>query len=186
MGHGRSSRDVLRGRLVKVHMIAETLIKCFYEHPHYSRRLRVILGVTNPADATEENVTVTGYEKMIHHPFFSISSISYDLMLIKLKKLIEPRNHIKTVALPQHIIPENTLCSVSTWAYNLCDSSEFRALSDGFWLCCLFSGLDSPLSFCSSAFKGFPSSFWSLCILFLLLTGRLSRLFFTIPLYLIY
>ncbi|KAK7806613.1 hypothetical protein U0070_000064 [Myodes glareolus] len=85
-------------------------------------RLPVILGVTNPADATEENVTVTGYEKMIHHPFFPISSISYDLMLIKLKKLAEPGNHIKTVALPQHIIPENTLCSVSTWAYNLCDS----------------------------------------------------------------
>ena len=92
----------------------------------------MILGITNPADATEENVTVTGYEKMIRHPFFSISSISYDLMLIKLKKLVEPGSHIKTVALPQHIIPKNALCSVSTWAYNLCDSSEFRALSDGF------------------------------------------------------
>lgn len=86
-------------------MIAEILIKCFYEHPHYCRYLQVILGVTNPADATEENVMVTGYEKMIHHPYFSISSISYDLMLIKLKTLIAPRNHIKTVKLPQYVIP---------------------------------------------------------------------------------
>lgn len=126
MGHGRSSGVVLQGRLVNVHIIAEILTMCFYEHPHYSRHLQVILGVTNPADATEKNVTVTGYEKMIHHPYFSISSISYDLMLIKLKTLVEPRNYIKTVELPQYIIPENTMCSVSTWAYNLCDTSEFR------------------------------------------------------------
>ena len=53
-------------------------------------------------------------------------------MLIKLKTLIEPRNYIKMVKLPQYVIPENTMCSVSTWAYNLCDTSEFRALSDGF------------------------------------------------------
>lgn len=109
-------------------MIAETLTKYFYEHPYHSRKLRVILGVTNPADITEEHVEVTSSEKIIHHPYFSISSISYDLMLIKLKRRIRPSNYIKMAELPQHVIPVNTMCSVSTWAYNLCDTSEFKAL----------------------------------------------------------
>ncbi|KAL6030229.1 hypothetical protein STEG23_035757 [Scotinomys teguina] len=87
-------------------------------------KLLIILGVTNPADTTEEHVEVTGYEKIIHHPHFSISSISYDLMLIKLKRSINPNNYIKMVELPQHVIPVNTMCSVSTWAYNLCDTTK--------------------------------------------------------------
>uniref|UniRef100_A0A8C2N1L5 Serine protease 58 n=1 Tax=Cricetulus griseus TaxID=10029 RepID=A0A8C2N1L5_CRIGR len=87
-------------------------------------KLRVILGLTNPSDNTEKNVEVTGYEKMIHHPRFSISSISYDLMLIKLKRTIQPNNYIRMVELPQHIIPEDTMCSVSTWSYNLCDTTK--------------------------------------------------------------
>ncbi|XP_042129056.1 serine protease 58 isoform X2 [Peromyscus maniculatus bairdii] len=87
-------------------------------------KLRVILGVTNPADVTEEHVEVTSSEKIIHHPYFSISSISYDLMLIKLKRRIRPSNYIKMAELPQHVIPVNTMCSVSTWAYNLCDTTK--------------------------------------------------------------
>ncbi|XP_051030575.1 serine protease 58 [Phodopus roborovskii] len=87
-------------------------------------KLRVFLGITNPADISEKNVEVTGYEKMIHHPYFTVSSVSYDLMLIKLERIVKLSNHIKTVELPQHIVPVNTMCSVSTWAYNLCDSTK--------------------------------------------------------------
>ncbi|XP_051007498.1 serine protease 58 [Acomys russatus] len=86
--------------------------------------LRVILGITNPTDATERNVQVVGYEKMVHHPYFSVSSIVYDLMLIKLTRPIKTSNYVKMAKLPQHIVPVNTMCSVSTWAYNLCDLSK--------------------------------------------------------------
>ena len=91
----------------------------------------MILGITNPSDPMERDVEVSDYEKMFHHPYVSVSSISYDLMLIKLKRRIKHSNYAKAVKLPQHIVPVNAMCSVSTWAYNLCDSSEFKALSDG-------------------------------------------------------
>ncbi|XP_031237513.1 serine protease 58 [Mastomys coucha] len=86
--------------------------------------LQVILGITNPADPTERDVEVSDYEKMIHHPYFSVSSISYDLMLIKLKRRLKHSNYAKAVKLPQHIVPEKAMCSVSTWAYNFCDITK--------------------------------------------------------------
>ncbi|GAB1290727.1 Putative inactive serine protease 58 [Apodemus speciosus] len=86
--------------------------------------LRVILGITNPSDPMERDVEVSDYEKMFHHPYFSVSSISYDLMLIKLKRRIKHSNYAKAVKLPQHIVPLNAMCSVSTWAYNLCDVTK--------------------------------------------------------------
>ncbi|XP_021501966.1 serine protease 58 [Meriones unguiculatus] len=87
-------------------------------------KLRVILGVTSPTDPTEKNVEVSGYEKIIRHPSYSASSILYDVMLIKLSRIIRPSRYVKTVKLPQHILPVDTECSVSTWAYNLCDSTK--------------------------------------------------------------
>ncbi|XP_004594404.2 serine protease 58 [Ochotona princeps] len=87
-------------------------------------KLQVMLGVTIPADRQEKDVQVVGYEKMIHHPYFSISSIEHDLLLIKLKKFIEPSNYVKIVNLPSKTAPVDTTCTVSTWAYNICDSSK--------------------------------------------------------------
>ncbi|XP_047416357.1 serine protease 58 [Sciurus carolinensis] len=87
-------------------------------------RLQVVLGITNPSDQKERNVQVVGYEKIIHHPYFSISSIQYDLMLIKLKRVIELNNYVKLVELPNQPVPVNTMCMVTTWGYNLCDISK--------------------------------------------------------------
>ncbi|XP_034375169.1 serine protease 58 [Arvicanthis niloticus] len=86
--------------------------------------LRVILGISNPSDHLERDVEVSDYEKMFHHPHFSVSSITYDLMLIKLRRRIKHSNYAKAVKLPQHIVPANAMCSVSTWAYNLCDTTK--------------------------------------------------------------
>lgn len=91
----------------------------------------MILGITNPADPMERDVEVSDYEKIFHHPNFLVSSISHDLLLIKLKRRIKHSNYAKAVKLPQHIVSVNAMCSVSTWAYNLCDVSEFKPLSDG-------------------------------------------------------
>ncbi|XP_020033599.1 serine protease 58 [Castor canadensis] len=87
-------------------------------------KLRVILGITNPSDTNEDNVQVVGYEKIIHHPLFTISSIENDLMLIKLKTTIELNEYVRLVKLPKHVVPVGTTCTVSTWAYNICDSSK--------------------------------------------------------------
>ncbi|XP_048193682.1 serine protease 58 [Perognathus longimembris pacificus] len=87
-------------------------------------KLRVILGVTDPSDPTEDHVQVMGYEKMIHHPLFSISSIEHDLMLIKLTRKVEFNDYVKPVNLPKQMVSTNTMCTVSTWAYNLCDVAK--------------------------------------------------------------
>ncbi|XP_008820149.1 serine protease 58 [Nannospalax galili] len=87
-------------------------------------KLQVVLGVTNPSDPKERNVEIIGHEKMIHHPYYSVSSIEYDLMLIKLKRVIRPSKYVEMAELPQYIIPKNTMCTVSTWAYNLCDLTK--------------------------------------------------------------
>lgn len=86
----------------------------------------MILGITNPSDTNEDNVQVVGYEKIIHHPLFTISSIENDLMLIKLKTTIELNEYVRLVKLPKHVVPVGTTCTVSTWAYNICDSCEFK------------------------------------------------------------
>ncbi|KAF6276198.1 serine protease 58 [Rhinolophus ferrumequinum] len=83
--------------------------------------LHVILGVTNPSNLTEQNVQVVGYEKKIHHPYFSITSIENNLMLIKLNKYVELNDYVSLAGLPNGSAPEDTACTVSTWAYNLCD-----------------------------------------------------------------
>ncbi|KAM4874881.1 serine protease 58-like [Thomomys bottae] len=85
-------------------------------------KLRVVLGVTNPSDPTESHVQVMGYEKMIHHPQFSVALIEYDLMLIKLKRKVDLNDFVKVVSLPTQMVSKNTMCTVSTWAYNLCDA----------------------------------------------------------------
>ncbi|XP_062053644.1 serine protease 58 [Lepus europaeus] len=87
-------------------------------------KLQVMLGLTIPADTEESDVQVVGYEKMIHHPYFSVSSSDYDLMLIKLNRVIEPSNYVNVVNLPYRLAPVNTMCTVSTWAYNICDESK--------------------------------------------------------------
>uniref|UniRef100_A0A5F9CUV0 Serine protease 58 n=1 Tax=Oryctolagus cuniculus TaxID=9986 RepID=A0A5F9CUV0_RABIT len=87
-------------------------------------KLQVMLGLTIPADTEESDVQVAGYEKMIHHPYFSVSSSDYDLMLIKLNRVIEPSDYVNVVNLPYRLAPVNTMCTVSTWAYNICDESK--------------------------------------------------------------
>ncbi|XP_004046401.1 serine protease 58 isoform X2 [Gorilla gorilla gorilla] len=84
-------------------------------------KLRVILGVTIPADSNEKHLQVIGYEKMIHHPHFSVTSIDHDIMLIKLKTEAELNDYVKLANLPYQTLSENTMCSVSTWSYNVCD-----------------------------------------------------------------
>ncbi|XP_015349363.1 serine protease 58 [Marmota marmota marmota] len=87
-------------------------------------KLQVVLGITNPSDSRERYVQVVGYEKMIHHPYFSVSSIQNDIMLIKLKKVINLNNYVKLVKLPNHPVRVNTMCMVTTWGYNICDVSK--------------------------------------------------------------
>ncbi|XP_008056839.1 serine protease 58 [Carlito syrichta] len=87
-------------------------------------KLRVILGITIPADSSEKHLQVVGYEKMIHHPQFSITSVNHDIMLIKLKRKIELNDHIKLANLPYQSVPVNTMCTVTTWSYNVCDISR--------------------------------------------------------------
>uniref|UniRef100_H0W2P5 Serine protease 58 n=1 Tax=Cavia porcellus TaxID=10141 RepID=H0W2P5_CAVPO len=87
-------------------------------------RLQIALGITNPSNISEGNVQVVGYNKIIHHPQFLVSSIDNDLMLIKLSKLVELNNYVKVVNLPSSPAFEDMMCDVSTWAYNLCDATK--------------------------------------------------------------
>ena len=97
-------------------------VQSSHKHLYCSRRLQLILGVTKPSNIDEEKyVQVVGYEKMIHHPQFSITSIEHNLMLIKLQTHIELNNYVKIVSLPEEPAAEDDTCTVSTWAYNLCD-----------------------------------------------------------------
>lgn len=146
-----SSREISSGEeLIKTAQKGGAPIsaKASQEHPHCFRSLHVILGVTNPSNLTEQNVQVVGYEKKIHHPYFSITSIENNLMLIKLNKYVELNDYVSLAGLPNGSAPEDTACTVSTWAYNLCDVCE--CLQDS-----IFSELDilrpfSPLGFCNS------------------------------------
>ncbi|XP_004629090.1 serine protease 58 isoform X2 [Octodon degus] len=87
-------------------------------------RLQVVLGITNPSNSTERNVQMVGYEKMIHHPQFLVSSIEYDLMLIKLNRLVELNNYVNVVNLPKSAVKPKMICDVSTWAYNFCEMAK--------------------------------------------------------------
>ncbi|KAK2509743.1 hypothetical protein MC885_012883 [Smutsia gigantea] len=87
-------------------------------------KLQVILGVTNPSNGNENDVQVVGYEKIFHHPRFSINSIEHDLMLIKLRRNAQLNDHVQLVNLPKDPVLEQTTCTVSTWAYNICDVSK--------------------------------------------------------------
>lgn len=84
----------------------------------------MILGVTNPSNHTEQHVQVVGYEKMIHHPYFSVTSVENNLMLIKLNRYIQLNNFVRLAGLPDGPAREGTMCTVSTWAYNMCDVCE--------------------------------------------------------------
>ncbi|KAM5255779.1 serine protease 58-like [Ctenodactylus gundi] len=84
-------------------------------------KLLVLLGITNPSNLSESNVQVVRYEKMVLHPHFSISSINYDLMLIKLKRVAELNDYVSVLTLPTSAVPVDATCTVSTWAYNTCD-----------------------------------------------------------------
>ncbi|XP_045711748.1 serine protease 58 [Phyllostomus hastatus] len=86
--------------------------------------LKVILGVTNPSNHMERNVQVVREEKMINHPYFSITSIENNLLLIKLERYIGVNDYVKLVSLPREPAPENAMCTVSTWGYNRCDLSK--------------------------------------------------------------
>ena len=61
---------------------------------------------------------------MINHPYFSITSIENNLMLIKLERYINVNDFVKLVSLPREPATENTMCTVSTWGYNRCDLCE--------------------------------------------------------------
>ncbi|XP_025710673.1 probable inactive serine protease 58 [Callorhinus ursinus] len=87
-------------------------------------KLQVMLGITNPSNDNEKNIQVVGHVKMIHHPYFSITSIEHDLMLIKLRESVELNDYVQLVNLPEEPVHEETMCMVSTWAYNLCDDSK--------------------------------------------------------------
>ncbi|XP_004714072.1 serine protease 58 [Echinops telfairi] len=87
-------------------------------------KLKVVLGATNPADHREIHLQVTDYAKMIYHPYFTLTSIENDLMLIKLRREIQLNAHVQLVGLPHQDVPERTLCTVSTWSYNLCFTSK--------------------------------------------------------------
>lgn len=80
-----------------------------------------MLGITNPSNIKEPNVQVIGYEKIIHHPYFSISSIQDDIMLIKLNRVAHLNNYVKLVKLPNQPVRVDTMCMVTTWGYNICD-----------------------------------------------------------------
>ncbi|XP_037377458.1 serine protease 58-like [Talpa occidentalis] len=87
-------------------------------------KLSVILGVSNPSNPKENNVQEVGFEKMIHHSGFSITSIDHDLMLIKLKENIQLNEYVQPVSLPREPAPENSTCTVSTWAYSSCEITQ--------------------------------------------------------------
>lgn len=72
----------------------------------------------------EQNVQVVGDEKRINHPYFSITSIENNLLLIKLERYIKVNDYVKLVSLPREPAPENAMCTVSTWGYNRCDLCE--------------------------------------------------------------
>ncbi|KAM6201837.1 serine protease 58-like [Rhynchocyon petersi] len=86
--------------------------------------VKVVLGATNPGDPDEDYLQVVESEKMVHHPHFTITSDEDDLMLIKLRTEIHLNDYVQLVTLPHKDVPENTMCTVSTWAYNLCDVSK--------------------------------------------------------------
>ncbi|KAI5273973.1 Trypsin-1 [Manis pentadactyla] len=92
--------------------------------PGCSWKLQVILGVTNPSNSNENDVQVVGYEKIFHHPHYLINSIEHDLMLIKLRRNAQLNNHVRLVNLPKDPVLEQTMCTVSTWAYNIYDVSK--------------------------------------------------------------
>lgn len=94
-------------------------VKSSQKNPYCARNLKVVLGVTNPSNVSEKNVQVVGYEKMINHPHFVITSIENNLMLIKLNQHIKVNDYVKLVSLPKDPVTEDTMCTVSTWAYNM-------------------------------------------------------------------
>ncbi|XP_012623519.1 serine protease 58-like [Microcebus murinus] len=87
-------------------------------------KLRLIFGATIPSDLGERHLQVLDYEKLIYHPHFSVTSIEYDIMLIKLQTEVELNDYVKVVDLPYEAVPVNTMCNVSTWSYNICDMSK--------------------------------------------------------------
>lgn len=111
----------------------------------------MILGVTNPSNLTEQHVQVVGYEKKIHHPSFSVTSIENNLMLIKLNRHVVLNDYVRLAGLPNGTAPEATVCTVSTWAYNLCDICE--CLQDG-----IFSELDMLRPFSPLGSRNSPQS----------------------------
>ncbi|XP_058154033.1 serine protease 58 [Dasypus novemcinctus] len=87
-------------------------------------KLKVVLGIINPSYLNRKFLQVVEYEKMIHHPYYLITSIEHDIMLIKLKRVIKLNKYTSLVRLPRHPVPEDTMCTVSTWAYNICNIAK--------------------------------------------------------------
>lgn len=108
---------------------------------------------------------------MIHHPHFSITSIENNLMLIKVNRFIQLNNFVRLAGLPNGPAPEGTMCTVSTWAYNLCDVCEWRqdhilfsALDMLLLLLCSWLLQFSPVISCSLFIPSFHLIFLSLSL----------------------
>ncbi|XP_005405453.1 PREDICTED: serine protease 58 [Chinchilla lanigera] len=84
--------------------------------------LLVVLGITDPSNTSEADVQVVIYEKIINHPQYLVSSIEYDLTLIKLINEAELGSYVNVVKLPRQPVDAETMCDVTTWAYNFCDT----------------------------------------------------------------
>ncbi|XP_049640099.1 serine protease 58 [Suncus etruscus] len=87
----------------------------------YLQDLTVILGVTNPSNPKEANTKELFYVKMIQHPQYTINSIDYNLMLIKLNTNIQLNKYVNLITLPQKPVSLNATCIASTWAFYTCN-----------------------------------------------------------------
>lgn len=82
--------------IIKAHEDGEAIyVKSSHKCPYCSRKLRLIFGVTIPSDLSESHLQMLDYEKLIYHPQFSVSSIDYDVMLIKLQREVELNDYVK-------------------------------------------------------------------------------------------
>lgn len=113
--------------LTKIHKDRYVIfVKLLHKYLYYSRDLTVILGVTNPSNPKEAYTKEVFYVKMIQHPQYTINSIDYNLMLIKLNTNIKPNKYVNLITLPQKPVSLNATCTASTWAFYTCNIGEYQ------------------------------------------------------------
>jgi len=91
---------------------------CVYGSEDDPTQFRVKLGVFDRSSTNESGMVVAEIEKIYLHPNFSMSTIEWDISLLKLKKPLSFTDHIQPVCVPKSdagVIAKNNSCWVTGW-----------------------------------------------------------------------